>query len=137
MADPYVNLVRNCFLTYIRGSLPHRLFRTSIDTDITFHLFDAQTEDGVHQLNNTYSASAALIPLALSPPTARGVVYMGDFNAQHPDFGDCFGSYNRLLSSIDMHQLMRWDTGGATHSMGRYNDLYIILTFGLITSQIH
>ena len=57
------------------------------------------------------------------------MVYMGDFNAQHPDLCDLSDSHNRngvrLLSYLQRHCLTRWDTGGATHSRGSYPDIWL------------
>ena len=94
--------------------------------------------DGVLQLCNVYSAPAKLNPEALPPPTVRGMVYMGDFNAWHPDLCDLSGSHNRngvrLLSYLHRHYLTRWDTGGATHFHG--DTLDHVLTSGLMASRV-
>ncbi|MPC54157.1 hypothetical protein E2C01_048065 [Portunus trituberculatus] len=135
---PYVHLVRNGLLTYIHYFLPHRLPQTSTDPDITFQLFEVSHGYGVLKLWNVYSAPARLTLQALNPPTVRGFVYMGDFNARHPDLGDPSPSCNhngpRLLAYIGRHRLTRWDTGGATHSRGATLDY--ILTAGLVSSRV-
>ena len=135
---PYVHLVRNGLLTYVHYSLPHRLLQTSTNPDMTFQLFEVSHGRGVLQLCNVYSSPARLTLRALPPPTVRGVVYMGDFNARHSDLGDPSASSNhngpRLLAYIRRHHLTRWDTGGATHSRG--GTLDYILTAGLVASRV-
>ena len=135
---PYVHMVRNGLLTYIHSSLPHRLLRTSADPDTTSQLFEVTFGDGVLQICNVYSAPARLHLAALPPPTVRGFVYMGDFNARHPALGDCSSFPNscglRLLSYIRRLHLTRWDTGGATHSHG--GTLDHVLTSGLVASRV-
>lgn len=87
---------------------------------MTFQLFEVTLEDGKLQLCNAYSARARLSVQGLPSPTVRGVIYMGDFNARHPELGDRPGTINRnglrLLSYLRSHCLTRWDTGGATDS---------------------
>ncbi len=105
---------------------------------MTFQLFEVTLGGGVLQICNVYSAPARLYLAALPPPTVRGMAYLGDFNARHPDLGDRSGSTNypglRHLSYIRRHHLTRWDTGGATHSRG--GTLDHVLTSGLVTCRI-
>ena len=114
----FVHLVRNGLLTYIHSSLPHHLLRTSSRPDTIFYFL----VDGVIQVCNVYFAAAGLNPQTLPPPTVCGMVYIGDFNARHPDLCDLSGSHNRngvrVLSYLHSYCLTRWDTGGATHSRG-------------------
>ena len=134
----YIHLVRNGLLSYIHSSLTHRLLRTSTDPDTTFQLFEVEVGGGLLQLCNVYSAPARLQLAALPPPTVRGTVYAGDFNARHHALGDRSGTSNRsgvlLLSYIHRHHLTRWDTGGATHSRG--GTLDHVLTAGLISCRV-
>ncbi|KAK3893651.1 hypothetical protein Pcinc_002564 [Petrolisthes cinctipes] len=136
---PYVHLVRNDLLTYINSSLPHRLLRISTDPDMTFQLFEVLPGNEVLQLCNVYSGPARLTLEALPSPTVRGMVYIGDFNAQHSDLGDGSGSINHngvgLFSYIRKHHVTRWNTGGATHCRG--GTLDYILSSGLRASQLN
>lgn len=54
------------------------------------------------------------------------MIYIGDFNAQHPDLSDISPAPNQngqyLLEYIRRYQLSRWETGGATHSLGAIED---------------
>lgn len=74
----------------------------------------------------------------LPPPLTCGIVYIGDFNARHPELGDKSPTPNRngprLLGYIWRNRLTRWDTGGATHSHG--GTLDHILTSGLVASRV-
>ena len=134
---PYIHTARNGLLTYIRSTLPHRLLRSSTDPDTTYQLFEIVLGVGVIRVCNIYAAPRGLNTDYLPPSIIRGTVYLGDFNARHPDLGDhsrINRSGGRLLSYIRSHNLTRWDTGGATHSRG--GTLDHILTFGLVMSCI-
>ena len=105
---------------------------------MTFQLFEVEVGGGLLQLCNVYSAPGRLQLDDLPPPTVRGTVYAGDFNARHPELGDRPGASNRpgvlLLSFVRRHHLTRWDTGGATHSRG--GTLDHVLTSGLVSSRV-
>ena len=134
----YVHHVRHGLITYVHSSLPHRLLPASTDDHTTYQLLEVTVCGAVIRLCNVYSSPGGLRPDTLPAPSARGMVYMGDFNARHPALGDISGSVNgnggRLLRYIQRNQLTRWDVAGATHSHG--GTLDHVLTCGLVPSQV-
>lgn len=74
----------------------------------------------------------------LPPSAPHGMIYMGDFNARHPDLGDVSPNPNRnglpLLEYIRRHRLTYWPIGGATHIRG--GTLDHIITSGLVASKV-
>ena len=134
----YVHPVRNGLITYVHSSVPHQLLRVSVDADMTFQLLEVAIGHDKLRLCNVYSAPGRINLAALPLPTLRGVIYMGDFNARHPDLGDTSATPNRsgprLLDYVRQYRLTRWDTGGATHSRG--GTLDHIFTSGLVASRV-
>ncbi|XP_076044779.1 uncharacterized protein LOC143027381 [Oratosquilla oratoria] len=134
----YVHPVRNGLITYVHSSIPHQLLRTSIDANMTYQLLEVAIGHDKLRLCNVYSAPGRINLAALPLPTLRGVIYMGDFNARHPDLGDTSPIPNRngprLLDYVRRYRLTRWDTGGATHSRG--GTLDYIFTSGLVASRV-
>lgn len=135
---PYLHHVRNGLITYIHSSVPHRLLRCSTNDTMTFQLFEIKIGNGSIRLCNVYTAPGLINIQALPTPTDCGMIYMGDFNARHPDLGDASPTPNRsglpLLNYIRRYHLTRWDTGGATHARGGTVDH--ILTSGLVPSRV-
>ena len=133
----YSHHVRNGLVTYIHSSLQHRLLRTSTDADTTFQLFEVTVGNGTIQACNVYCAPGNLHVPVLPPPSGQGMVYMGDFNARHPDLGD-LSTLNRnghqLKRYIQCNHLTRWDVGGATHARG--GTLDHIITSGLVAARV-
>lgn len=134
----YVHPVRNGLITYVHSSITHRLLRTSVDPEMTFQLLEVAMGHGIVRLCNVYSAPGPINLPALPSPTLQGTIYMGDFNARHPDLGDSTPTPNRngprLLDYVKRYGLTRWDTGGATHSRG--GTLDHIFTKGLVASRV-
>ena len=68
----------------------------------------------------------------------RGAIYMGDYNAYHPDLGYSFPIQNKngysLLDYVRRYRLTSWDIGKATHSVGAA--LNHIFTSGLVVSHV-
>ncbi|XP_064110238.1 uncharacterized protein LOC135218023 [Macrobrachium nipponense] len=135
----YVHLVRHGLITYICTSIQHRLLPNPEDEDTKFQLFEITVGGGTIRLCNVYAAQSRINTAKLPAPTLRGMVYMGDFNARHPDLGDLVDTVNRngnlLLGYIRRNQLTRWDTGGSTHARG--GTLDHILTCGLVPSLVN
>ena len=134
----YVHPVRNGLITYVHSSVQHQLLRTSVDADMTFQLLEVAMGCDKLRLCNVYSAPGRINLAALPLPTLRGAIYMGDFNARHPELGDTSHTPNRngprLLDYVRCHRLTRWITGGATHSRG--GTLDYIFTSGLVASRV-
>lgn len=90
----YVHLVRNGLITYVHSSIPHHLVRNSVDIDMTFQLLDVTIGNGRIRLCNVYSSPGKIKLAALPTPSPSGMIYMGDFNARHPDLGDAANAPN-------------------------------------------
>ena len=71
---------------------------------------------------HVYFAPGRINLAAFPLPTLRGTVYMGEFNARHPDLKDPsqIPDWNgpRPLDYVRGYRLTRWDIGGAAHSRG-------------------
>ena len=134
----YVHLVRNGLISYIHSSVPHKLVRNSEDEDMTFQLFDVKIGEAEIRLCNVYSAPGRINLDALPTPMTRGMIYLGDFNARHPELGDTTPTPNRnrprFLEYIRRHRLTDWNTEGSTHSLK--GTLEHILTSGLVESRV-
>ena len=134
----YVHQARNGLITYIHSDVPHRLLRCSTHDTTTYQLFEVTVGPGTVWVCNVYAAPGEIDTASLPPPSVRGTIYVGDFNARHPAFGDISAAPNRNGSRLEeylrRYRLRRWDTGGATHSRG--GTLDHILTHGLVESNV-
>lgn len=134
----YVHHVRNGLISYIHSSIPHKLLLCSTDENMNYQLFEIAMGDGKLRLCNVYSAPGRINLPALPAATAHGIIYMGDYNAQHPALGDVSSTPNRsglpLLEYIRRHRLTHWPTGGPTHNRG--GTLDNIITSGLVASCV-
>ncbi|KAK7082185.1 hypothetical protein SK128_021156 [Halocaridina rubra] len=68
---------------------------TVITTPVDIPSHGLQWSESSLHLCNVYSAPGRLYTVTPSPPTASGMVYMGDFNAHHLYLGDPSGNVNR------------------------------------------
>ena len=134
----YVHRVRNSLISYLHSSLPHKLLRCSTDDHTTYQLFEVTRGTGTLHLCNVYCLPLGLSPAALPPPAVQGMIYMGDFNARHPEMSDVSPTPNRngrlLLQFIKANHLTRWATGGATHTRG--GTLDHVITSGLVAAHV-
>ena len=105
---------------------------------MTYQFLDFNIGNGRIRLCNVYSAPGRIILAAIPTPLLRGMVYMADLNARHPDLGDIAPAPNRngphLLQHIRRYRLTHWDTGCATHSRG--GTLDHIRTSRLVASHV-
>lgn len=102
----------------------------------TFQLFEILVGDGKLQICNAYGAPGGLNMNVLLPSTHQGIIFVGDFNARHPDIGDkstMNRSGQQLQYYIQRNHLTRWETGGATHA--REETLDHSVTSGLVAAH--
>ena len=91
----YVHPVRNGLISYVHASVTHKLVQTSAGADMTYQLLEITFGSGKLRLCNVYSAPGIILLDDLPPPSPHGMIYMGDFNARHPDLGDTSPVPNR------------------------------------------
>lgn len=84
----YTQQVRNGLVSYIHSSMQHKLLCVSDDEDTTYQLFEVIVGDGKIRMCNVYCVPGGLQTTLLPPPAAHGMMYLGDFNARHPELGD-------------------------------------------------
>ncbi|MPC47626.1 hypothetical protein E2C01_041378 [Portunus trituberculatus] len=106
-----------------RCSEPHpRLLVSSNDPDTIFQFLKMTVGLGTVRLCNVYSAPVGLIIHVLPTPLDCGIIYIGDFNARHPELRAISQTPKRngvqLLRYMRRYHLTRWDCDGATHSRG-------------------
>lgn len=105
---------------------------------MTFQLFDITVSVGKLQICNVYSAPGRIIFTDLPHSASHGMIYMGDFNARHPNLGDASPNPNRyglpLVQYIRRHNITHWPVGGTTHIRG--GTLDHIITHGLVALQV-
>ena len=75
--------------------MQHQLPRPSTDAGTTYQLFELYIGSGKLRLGNVYCSPIKLNPASLPPPTDFRTLYMGDFNARHPELGDGAPTSNR------------------------------------------
>ncbi|KAK3873866.1 hypothetical protein Pcinc_021157 [Petrolisthes cinctipes] len=102
----YVHHVKNDLVSNIHSFIPHQHLRCSTVDDMTYQHVKITMGDEMLKLCNVCSTPGRInLPALLT--TTHSVIYMGNFNAQHPDIGDVSPSLNRsglpLLEYIRHH----------------------------------
>ena len=126
----------NGLLTYIKRDIPHCLVKTSNDKNSQYQVFSININGDALYICNTYIAPCQFNPKMLPPTRRGGIIYMGDFNARHTNFGDDRNNRNGgLLSTfVQDNHLQVYPTDVQTHILGGRLDYS--MGFGVAHSNV-